>query len=105
MMKKSHGPAFRKELKPLIECGICRGACVTSGMFYQLDCTHCHGSGLVCQVTGEALPLEELVPQLGMRLRNANAQLARARQPMGGAHEQYEQNNRRGAGGSNLTGD
>lgn len=104
-MKKSQGPAFRKELKPLIECGICRGAGVVSGVFHQLDCTNCHGSGWVCHATGEALPLEDLVPQLSMRLRNMAAELVRARQGAGGAHEQYEQNNRRGAGGGNYTGD
>jgi RecJ-like exonuclease len=104
-MKKSHGPAFRKELKPLMECPTCRGAGVVSGVFHQLDCTACHGSGWVCQSTGEALPLEVLVPQLNMKLRNMAAELNRARHSQGGAHEQYEQNNRRGAGGTNYTGD
>lgn len=104
-MKKSHGPAFRKELKPLMACGTCRGTGVVSGVFHQLDCTTCHGSGWVCQVTGEALPLEDLVPQLSMRLRNMTAELNRARQGQGGPQEQYEQNNRRGAGASNWTGD
>jgi hypothetical protein len=40
-----------------------------------------------------------------MKLRNVTAELNRARHSHGGAHEQYEQNNRRGAGGSNYTGD
>ena len=104
-MKKSHGPAFRKELKPLMHCGTCRGAGVVSGVFHQLACVACHGSGWVCQATGDALPLEELVPQLNMKLRNMAAELNRARHAQGGAHEQYEQNNRRGAGGTNYTGD
>ncbi|RMR53236.1 hypothetical protein ALP83_02319 [Pseudomonas syringae pv. actinidiae] len=104
-MKKSHGPAFRKELKPLMECATCRGNGAVSGIFHQLDCTACRGSGWVCQSTGEALPLEDLVPQLNMKLRNMAAELNRARHSQGGAHEQYEQNNRRGVGGSNYTGD
>lgn len=104
-MKKSHGPAFRREVKPLMECGICRGAGSTSGVFHQLDCVSCNASGWVCRETGEALPLEELVPQLNMKLRNTVAEFARTRQAQGGAYEQYEQNNRRGAGGSNYTGD
>jgi hypothetical protein len=104
-MKKNHGPAFRKELKPLMECAVCRGTGVTSGVFHQLDCTNCHGAGWVCQATGDALPLEDLVPQLNMKLRNIAAELNRARHAQGGAHEQYQQNNRRGAGGSNFTGD
>lgn len=104
-MKKNHGPAFRKELKPLMACGTCRGTGVVSGVFHQLDCAACHASGWVCQVTGEALPLEDLVQQLNLKLRNMAAELNRARHPNGGAHEQYEQNNRRGAGGTNRTGD
>jgi hypothetical protein len=104
-MKKSHGPSFRRELKPLMICSTCRGATVTSGTFYQLECLACNASGWVCAETGEALPVEVMVQQLSMRLRNATAELARARHQIGGAHEQYEQNNRRGAGGGNYTGD
>jgi len=104
-MKKSHGPAFRKELMRLMECGICRGTTVTSGMFHQIDCEACNASGWVCAATGDALPVGVMVQQLSMRLRNTMAELARARQPIGGAHQDYEHNNRRGAGGSNFTGD
>lgn len=104
-MNKSHGPAFRKQLKPLMECSICRGAGVTEGVFHQIGCSACNASGWVCRDTGNALPLEELVTQLNMKLRNASAELARTKQAHGGAHEQYEQNNRRGAGASNYTGD
>ena len=61
MMKKVHGPAFRRELKPLMECSICRGAGSTEGVFHRLDCLACNASGWVCRVTGNALPLEEPV--------------------------------------------
>ena len=105
MTKKWLGSDFREELKPLMECSTCRGTGTVRGIFHQLDCTACHASGWVCLATGEALPLEDLVPQLNMKLRNATAELARTRHQIGGAHEQYEQNNRRGAGGSNFTGD
>jgi hypothetical protein len=104
-MKKSHGPDFRRQLKPLMECGICRGAGSTKGVFFHIDCDACNASGWICQATGASLPLEELVPQLGMRLRNVTAELSRARHSIGGAHQQYEHNNRLGAGGSNYTGD
>jgi hypothetical protein len=104
-MKKSYGPTFRKVMKPLMECGLCRGAGSTKGVFHDLDCLTCNASGWVCRETGEALPLEDLVPQLNMKLRHMSAELSRARHSQGGAHEQYEQNNRRGAGGSNYTGD
>ncbi len=104
-MKKSHGPAFRRELKPLIVCGTCRGATFTTGLFHQIDCIACNASGWVCAQTGEALPVEVLVQQLSMKLRSVTAELSKVRQSIGGAHTQYEQNNRRGAGGSNYTGD
>lgn len=104
-MKKSHGPAFRRESQPLMVCGICRGATVVSGVFHQLDCVQCNASGWVCAITGDALPLPDLVQQLSLKLRNLSAELSRAKQVQGGAHEQYEKNNRRGAGASNYTGD
>jgi len=104
-LNKSHGPAFRREAKPLMVCGICRGATVVSGVFHQLDCIQCNASGWVCATTGEAIPLPDLVQQLSLKLRNMTAELARAKQAQGGAHEQYEQNNRRGPGATNLTGD
>lgn len=104
-MKKTHGPDFRRQLKPLMECGICRGAGSTKGVFFHIDCLACNASGWLCAETGEALPVEVMVQQLSMRLRNVTAELSRANQAQGGAHEQYEQNNRRGAGCTNWTGD
>jgi hypothetical protein len=38
-------------------------------------------------------------------LKDALTEIAKARHVIGGAQEQYEQNNRRGAGGTNFTGD
>lgn len=99
-MRKNHGPSFRRELKPLMVCDICRGATVTTGMFHQLDCIACNASGWVCAETGEALPVEVMVQQLSMRLRNVTAQLAREKN-----RNTEEQNNRRGAGASHWTGD
>jgi hypothetical protein len=92
-------------MKPLMVCGTCRGTTVTAGVFHQIDCINCNASGWVCAETGEALPVEVMVQQLSMRLRNVTAELSRSRQAIGGAHEQYEQNNRLGPGGSNYTGD
>ena len=82
----------------LMECGICRGTTVTSGMFHQLDCIACNASGWVCAETGDALPAEVMVQQLSMRLRNTTAALARANN-----RSTEELNNRRGAGGSHYT--
>lgn len=106
MMKKQHGPAFRKQMKPLRECYDCRGNGLRLGMFHELECTTCNASGWVCAETGMALPLAEMVLQLNMRLRAMTRDLDVALAgPTSGAQQQYEQNNRRGAGGSNYTGD
>lgn len=103
-MKKSHGPAFRKVLRPLRECLDCRGTGIVSGVFHQMDCATCHASGWVCEATGQAVPLEELVLQLNMKLRAQARDMALAGHASG-AQAQYEGNNRRGAGGSHHTGD
>lgn len=105
MMKKSHGPAFRKQQIELIQCPACRGKAVIKGVFHDLDCAQCNASGWVDAV-GQALPLEELVTQLSIRLQAADHQLAHFRKlSRYGAQQQYEQNNRRGVGGTNYTGD
>lgn len=104
-MKKSHGPAFRRELKFIVECNICRGTGIYTGVFHQMTCDNCHASGWVCGRTLKTLPLIDVVQVLNARLRDALGEIAKANKSIGGAHEQYEQNNRRGAGGSNFTGD
>lgn len=105
-MKKSHGPAFRAALLDLAKCPACRGRAVINGVFHELACVQCNASGWVTAETGEALPLEVLVTQLSIRLQAADHQLAQFRKlAPSGASAQYEQNNRRGAGGTNYTGD
>ena len=105
-MKKSHGPAFRAALLDLSKCPACRGRAVINGVFHELACVQCNASGWVTAETGEALPLEVLVTQLSIRLQAADHQLAQFRKlAPSGASAQYEQNNRRGAGGTNYTGD
>ncbi|MCF5228551.1 MULTISPECIES: hypothetical protein [unclassified Pseudomonas] len=105
-MKKSHGPAFRAAQLDLARCPACRGKALTKGVFHELPCVQCNASGWVTAETGEALPLEVLVTQLSIRLQAADHQLAQFRKlAPSGASAQYEQNNRRGAGGTNFTGD
>ena len=104
-MRKSHGPSFRRELKFIVECNICCGSGIYPGVFHQMDCEHCLGSGWVCGHTLKTLPLSDIVRVINARLKDALATIAAGRQPPGGAHDQYEQNNRRGAGGTNYTGD
>ena len=106
-MKKSHGPAFRAARIELTRCSACRGRAVTQGVFHELPCEQCNASGWVSAETGEALPLDVLVTQLSLRLQAAEQQIEQLKRPvlMNGPAAQYKQNNRRGAGGTNFTGD
>jgi hypothetical protein len=103
-MKKSHGPAFKKEVIELVQCPICRGKAVIQGVFHQLACVQCNASGWVAAETGEALPLEELVTQLSLRLQAAQRRIEELKHPRAtGPEAIYQDGNRRGAGGSNRT--
>lgn len=106
-MKKSYGPAFRAARIELNRCSACRGRAVTQGVFHELPCEQCNASGWVSADTGKALPLDVLVTQLSIRLQAAEQQIEYLKQPalMKGPAAQYTQNNRRGAGGTNHTGD
>ena len=106
-MKKSHGPAFRAAQLDLAKCPACRGRAVIKGVFHELACVQCNASGWVTAETGEALPLDVLVTQLSIRLQAIEQQIEQLKRhvPMLGPAAQYNQNNRRGAGGTNFTGD
>ena len=105
-MKKRHGPWIQKEHITLAWCPACRGKAVIKGVFHELACVQCNASGWVNGISGEALPLEELVTQLSLRLQQAEARISQLQRvvPIGAA-ALYERNNRRGAGGTNFTGD
>ncbi|MBF4207496.1 hypothetical protein EI533_07125 [Pseudomonas donghuensis] len=103
-MIKSHGPAFRKQAVELAQCPACRGKAVIKGVFHDLACVQCNASGWVVATTGEALPVEDLVTQLSLRLQAAYRQINELKQPRAtGPEAIYQDNNRRGAGGSNRT--
>lgn len=103
---KKHGPAFKKAVIELEKCHLCRGRAVTKELFYELPCGHCNASGWVVAATGEALALDELVTQLSMRLRAALRQIEQLKNPQAsGPEATYQGSNRRGAGGTNYTGD
>jgi hypothetical protein len=104
-MKKLHGSLQKRELKFIVECNICLGKGERLGLFHYLECEQCLGSGWVCGHTLQTLPLSDVVPVLNARLKDALTEIAKARHVIRGAQQQYEQNNRRGAGGSNYTGD
>jgi hypothetical protein len=105
MMKKSSGPAFHKQVIPLSACPTCKGRAVISGVFHEIECIQCHASGWVRFDNGHALELQELVTQLGFNLRIACKQIDQRMTASLDVPDYYNQNNRRGAGGSNYTGD
>lgn len=102
-MKKQHGPAFNTSPIPLKWCSACKGKAVVKGIFHSLPCSECHASGWVAEETGKALPVEILVTQLGLMLNIYQHRIIIAQQP--GAQRQYEDDSRRGPGGSKYTGD
>ncbi|PUA43468.1 hypothetical protein C5U62_22845 [Pseudomonas protegens] len=118
-MRKSYGPEFRVAPLDLAKCPACRGRAVIKGVFHELACEQCNASGWVTADTGEALPLEVLVTQLSVRLQASEARVhfleregnqasfrrVHLVEPYRAESEMYEQNNRRGAGGTNYTGD
>lgn len=105
-MKKSHGPAFSKQVVELDQCPACRGKSVIKGVFHDLACVQCNASGWVVAETGEAIPLEELVTQLSLRLQAAQRHINELKHPRAtGPEAMYQEGNRLGAGGINYTGD
>jgi len=104
-MKKSHGPAFKKKVIELAQCPACKGKAVTQGVFHQMACVQCNASGWVASGTGEALPVEELVTQLSLRLQAAQRHINELKHPrVSGPEALYQDGNRLGAGGINYTG-
>lgn len=99
-----HGPAKARRKIPLADCPSCAGRGLIRGVFHQIECIGCHATGLVNAETLEAIPLQDLVVLLGTMLRKARNVVTGPSAPVG-AEAQYNQNNRRGAGGSNYTGD
>ncbi|WP_165677448.1 hypothetical protein [Metapseudomonas otitidis] len=108
MIPKRHGPARRLEVINLAGCPACAGAGWIKGIWHDMPCASCNGAGLVNRETGEALPAEDLVIQLRLRLNRANRLLAHyeSERPTGGPHADYTgKKNPAGIGGGNWTGD
>jgi len=86
---------------------ICEGKAVVKGVFYELVCTDCNGSGWVVRGSKLVLSTDELVTQLSFKLQHAQREISalKGSPSMAGPQIQYEQSNRLGAGGTNYTGD
>lgn len=100
MMKKQHGPALVRNLIPMTECPSCAGKGLIKGLLHELDCIGCHSSGFVHAQTLEPLLIEDLVVQLGRRVRHLTLSPA-----IGSETCSYQESNRRGPGGSSFKGD
>lgn len=106
MIKKQYGPALVRSLIPLTDCPSCAGAGLIKGVFHQLDCIGCHGAGLVHAETLEAIPVDDLVVQLGIKVRSLTARLKTLDCSTPSAEvRHYQQDNTRGAGRSTFRGD
>ena len=106
-MKKPHGHGFRKAQIDLEHCSTCKGKAVVQGVFYELVCSDCNGSGWVMAGSRLVLSSDELVTQLSLRLQQAQREIEVLQRGSSTSEpaKYYQQNNRRGAGGTNFTGD
>ncbi|QXH64233.1 hypothetical protein [Pseudomonas azerbaijanorientalis] len=106
-MQKGQGHGFKRQLIELEPCPTCKGKAVVKGLFYELICTACNGSGWVIWGSRLVLSSDELVTQLSFKLQQAqrDIELLQMASSTSGQAEYYETNNRRGAGGTNYTGD
>jgi len=106
-MKKTQTHGFRKAQIELEHCLTCKGKAVVQGVFHELVCIDCNGSGWVMAGSRMVLSTDELVTQLSLRLRQALREIEVLKQgpSLSGPAAYYQQNNRRGVGGTNFTGD
>jgi DnaJ-class molecular chaperone len=106
-VKKSTNRGFEQPRLDLIKCPTCKGRAVVEGVFFELACTDCNGSGWVVEGSRLVLSLEHLVTQLSFKLQAAEREIKQMKRPsvMQGPEQHYQGSNRRGAGGSNFTGD
>ena len=106
-MKKAQVLGFRKAQIELEHCLTCKGKAVVQGVFHELVCTECNGSGWVMAGSRLVLSTDELVTQLSLRLQQAQREIEVLKRgsSISDPAAYYQQNNRRGAGGSNYTGD
>ncbi|GLO23536.1 hypothetical protein PPUJ21368_13630 [Pseudomonas putida] len=106
-VKKGLQDGFKRPHLDLVQCHICKGRAVVQGVFYELVCVDCTGSGWVVEGSRLVLSPEELVTQLSFKLQAAEREIRQLKSHSGvaGPERHYNEPNRRGAGGSNFTGD
>jgi hypothetical protein len=106
-MKKALTQGFHKAQIELEHCSTCKGKAVVQGVFHELVCIDCKGSGWVMAGSRIVPSIDELVTQLSLRLQQAQREIEELKRGalLSGPAAYYQQNNRRGVGGTNFTGD
>lgn len=104
-MQKRPMPGFKRERIELEPCSICKGKAVIKGVFYELICADCNGSGWVVGGSKLVLSSDELVTQLSFKLQQMQREIAVLKGLAIVAGPRHEKSNRLGAGGTNYTGD
>ncbi|MNC46388.1 DnaJ central domain protein [compost metagenome] len=106
-MQKGQGLGFKRQRIELEPCPVCKGRAVVQGISFELICTDCNGSGWVVLGSRLVLSSDELVTQLSFKLQRAQREIEvlKQRTSTSGRAEYHQMNNRRGAGGTNYTGD
>jgi DnaJ-class molecular chaperone len=106
-MPKGQELGFKRRRIELELCPTCKGKAVVKGLFYELICTACNGSGWVVRGSRLVLSSDELVTQLSFKLQQTQREIEVLQQgaSISGQAEYYQMNNRLGAGGTNYTGD
>ncbi|AXM95183.1 hypothetical protein ACU5P1_14570 [Pseudomonas plecoglossicida] len=106
-VKKRLQDGFKRPRLDLVQCPVCRGRAVVKGVFYELVCADCNGSGWLVEGSRLVLSMDELVTQLSFKLQDAENEIDRLKNPCkaGGPEQHYQESNRLGVGGTNYTGD
>lgn len=106
-MQKGKAPGFKRERVELEPCPVCKGKAVVEGLFYELVCVDCNGSGWIVCGSKLVLSSDELVTQLSFKLQRAPRDILalKSPNPLDGLQGQNDKANRLGAGGTNYTGD
>ncbi|KAB0494003.1 hypothetical protein SAMN05216558_1848 [Pseudomonas vancouverensis] len=106
-MQKGQGRGFKRVRIELEPCSICEGNALVNGLFYELVCVDCNGSGWVVRGSKLVLSSDEMVIQLSFKLQHAQREILalKSTNHMGGLQSQNNNANRLGAGGTNYTGD
>ncbi len=88
MTKRSAGPEFRQQIRPIKNCIECLGKGLVKGLFYEMSCNHCGGSGIVDSSTEKPLSDQEMVKQLRLRLNDQAVQIRRLKEQIASHHQQ-----------------